>query len=178
MLLSQSALLRGPLAHTYTAFVFSLLSATRLTFSAPAPWGLLSTGLIPSKDTLFIGDLEAARAVMASEMQLGVRGAWPDTMSEQHTHTQLLYCMLWTSLFPVCCNDATTQAKPATGHRAVMTCRCILFSHSSQPAPLSPHTHINSSLYVVKSLNLAYGMRVIHALISPCPATLHRTCLA
>jgi hypothetical protein len=40
------------------------------------------TGLFPSKDTLFMADLDAARTVMASEMQLGVGSAWPKTFSK------------------------------------------------------------------------------------------------
>ena len=40
-------------------------------------------GLLPSKDTLFVADLESARSFMASELQLGIGGDWPDGISKQ-----------------------------------------------------------------------------------------------
>ena len=42
----------------------------------------MCAGVPAAKDTLFIADLPAARSIMASELQLGVGGDWPDTLRE------------------------------------------------------------------------------------------------
>lgn len=47
--------------------------------NSPFAWGNLPLQSIPPKDTFLVGDLEAARSIMASEMQLGVGSDWPDT---------------------------------------------------------------------------------------------------
>jgi hypothetical protein len=48
----------------------------------PFAWGKLPLLSIPPKDTLLVGDLDAARSIMGSEMQLGVKSDWPDTFRE------------------------------------------------------------------------------------------------
>jgi hypothetical protein len=40
---------------------------------------LLPAGL-PGKDTLYIADVEAARSILAAELQLGVGSDWPETI--------------------------------------------------------------------------------------------------
>lgn len=40
---------------------------------------LLPVGL-PGKDTLFIADVDAARSILAAELQLGVGADWPETI--------------------------------------------------------------------------------------------------
>lgn len=95
--------------------------------------GCCIAGLFPSKDTLVIADLDAARSVMASEMQLGIGSDWPKTFSE------------WTPLQqPI----LTWHVFKCSGLYQVWTpgCGCPPPPPHFAPAPVLPshHTHTHT----------------------------------
>lgn len=86
-------------------------------------------GLLLSKDTLFVADLDAARSVMASEMQLGIGSDWPETFSEwTHLQQPILLCSC-AVVFTKCGPLAADAPRPHP------------ISHPRRCFPATTHTH-------------------------------------
>lgn len=70
---------RLPLMQQLQQFVSPKAYAAKVLSGHRLAWGKLG---LPGKDGLFIADLDAAKSIMASELQLGVGADWPPTFRE------------------------------------------------------------------------------------------------